>query len=177
MSRFELAIDKVLEHEGGFVNDPADPGGATNFGISLRYLLDQNIDVDGDGDVDKNDIRALTKDKATEIYRNKWWDKYRYFRLDSQPLATKVFDTSVNVGASQSHIFLQRSLNQLYGKNLGVDGILGDSTISAANALGTYTDPLLSILRQQQVNFYKLLIAQKPAFERYRQGWMRRANS
>ena len=177
MSKFELAIDSVLRHEGGFSNDPTDPGGTTNFGISLRYLVGAGIDVDGDGDVDAEDIRLLTKEQAAEIYRNRWWNKYNYSAIVSQPLATKIFDTSVNVGAPQSHIFLQRSLNNLFGNNLNVDGKLGPTTLAAVNVLGTNDSTVLALFRQQQMRFYRLLITQKPELEKYQNGWLRRANS
>src|SRR5690606_26803467 len=83
--RFRRAVEVVLAHEGSYVNDPADPGGETKFGISKRQYPDL-------------DIASLTREQAVEIYRRDWWDKYGYGRLASPAIATKVFDLSVNVG-------------------------------------------------------------------------------
>jgi lysozyme family protein len=71
MAVFETAIDVVLRHEGGFVNNVHDSGGATNFGISLRFLRDYpgDGDFDGDGDVDIDDIRKMTLTDAKRVYR------------------------------------------------------------------------------------------------------------
>ncbi len=63
MSNFEKAVEKVLEHEGGYVDHKNDPGGATNYGISLRFVKQStgiDLDVDGDGDIDADDIKAMT---------------------------------------------------------------------------------------------------------------------
>ena len=63
--RFLVAVEVVLTHEGGYTNNPADPGGETNYGISKRSYP-------------QLDIKALTREQAVEIYRQDWWEKYRY---------------------------------------------------------------------------------------------------
>src|SRR6266481_707309 len=100
MSTFELAIPVILRHEGHFVNNPADPGGATNFGVSLRWLKSQGLagDINNDGDIDIDDIKILTPAIAGEFYRTKWWNAYQYGNLVAQAVGTKVFDMSVNMG-------------------------------------------------------------------------------
>ena len=72
MSNFESAVEKVLKHEGGYVDHANDPGGATNYGISLRFVKQStgiDLDVDGDGDIDADDIKAMTPEQAKEIYK------------------------------------------------------------------------------------------------------------
>jgi lysozyme family protein len=176
MSFFDLAIPVVLQNEGGFSQDPADPGGATNYGISLRYLQEAHIflDLNGDEKMDAEDIRRMSREKAIELYRTGWWDKYHYSSIADQTLATKVFDTAVNMGAKQAHKLLQRGLRAC-GIQLADDGILGIETLAAANK----TTPLavLAGMRSECAGFYRLLAAQKPGLGKFLDGWLRRAYS
>ena len=134
MDCFNEAIIKVLEHEGGFSNNEHDPGGATNYGISLRWLKSQGLygDLDDDGDVDIDDILAIDRETSIRMYREKWWNKYHYDRVIDCEIATKLFDMSINMGGRQAHKLLQYSLRTL-GANIVVDGIIGPATISATN--------------------------------------------
>lgn len=174
MANFAAAIPHVLAHEGGFVNDPKDPGGATNYGISLRWLSTQGLlgDFDADGDVDADDIRKMTRAQATEIYRTKWWNAYGYGSIDSQAVATKVFDLSVNMGPKQAHKLLQRALNRL-GQPLTADGILGPKTLRATNQAKEHV--LLAHLRDEAGNFYTDLANRRPELSKFLRGWLRRA--
>lgn len=171
------ALAFVLRHEGGFSDDPVDPGGTTHYGISLRYLRGLGVhlgDIDGDGDVDADDIRALTRADAAAIYKRDWWDRYLYADLPA-PVAVKVFDLAVNMGANQAHKILQRAVNRLHPSApvLKIDGVLGPATRAAAVACKPAE--LLDALRTEAANFYLLLIAAKPALARFRRGWLRRA--
>lgn len=176
MGCFSEAVLVVLKHEGGFSNHSADPGGATNFGISLRWLKSQGLygDLDDDGDVDINDILSLDIEKASIIYREKWWDRYHYDRFKNCSIATKVLDMSVNMGPSRAHKILQRSINTL-GGNLSVDGIVGPITITAVNIEDSQT--LLDEIRQEQARFYLGLIARRPSMSVFRKGWLARAKA
>lgn len=84
-TKFDKAIKVVLAHEGGYVNDPNDLGGETNFGISKRSYPTV-------------DIKNLTREQAVEIYRGDWWERYRYGDIEDLDVATKVFDLAVNMG-------------------------------------------------------------------------------
>jgi lysozyme family protein len=184
MSEFNLAVPIVLKHEGFYVNDPTDPGGATNYGVSLRFLvttgdLDKNGALDGDfdndGDVDIDDIKNMNPDDAKNIYKFYWWDKYGYAAIDSQEIATKVFDLSVNMGSRQAHKCLQRALRSGSGVVLQDDGLLGIKTFKAVS----FCNPsrLICALRSEAAGFYRALIAQKPSFSKYENGWLNRAYS
>ncbi|MGN7614128.1 glycoside hydrolase family 108 protein [Magnetococcales bacterium HHB-1] len=175
MAEFERAIDLVLRHEGGFVNDPKDPGGATKYGISLRFLRSlghELADVDGDGDIDADDIRALSVDGAKDIYRAQFWNRYGYNRIHDQDIATKLFDLSVNMGPKQAHKILQRALWAVRHA-VKVDGILGGETFGAVQRVRT--DLLLVAMRSEAAGFYRSLIIRRPELGKYRRGWMRRA--
>lgn len=177
MSRFDYAVDCVLHHEGGFVDHKNDPGGATNFGISLRYLQGQSIidgDFDGDGDVDADDIRAMTRDDARKAYKVGFWIPNRIQDIKSSLIATKVFDMAVNMGGKQAWKLVQRSCTKL-GVVLSDDGIAGPKTLYAVNSLLAEDYILLREIRKQQMEFYEGLVSKKPKLSVFALGWFRRA--
>jgi lysozyme family protein len=171
MSDFKIAIKTILKQEGGFSNDPKDPGGATNYGVSLPFLQSLGEiegDFDLDGDVDIDDIIKMTPDQATEIYKRHWWQKYGYQRIISQSVATKVFSLSVNMGSVQAHKCLQRSVRATSGVILKEDGVLGNLTFAEVNY--SYAEVLLGSLKSEGAGFYRSL--NKP---HYINGWLKRA--
>lgn len=177
MSTFELAIDTVIKHEGGFVNNPNDPGGATKYGISLRWLKsigDLVGDFDHDGNVDINDIRQMTLEQAKDIYRKEWWDKYKYSLIREQTIATKVFDMTVNMGTKQAHKLVQRALWSTNGyKIIKDDGVLGELTLALVNT--RMPSVFLPVIRSECAGFYRSLAASKANFEVFLEGWLERA--
>jgi lysozyme family protein len=177
MADFNKAIEITLGHEGGYVNHPNDPGGATQYGISLRFLKSESPllgDVDNDGDVDADDIKKMTRAQATEIYRKHFWDKYGYSQFSSQDVANKVFDMCVNMGSRQAHKLLQRACCANL-QHCNDDGLIGPKTLAASNCCNS--EALLTSLRSEQAGFYRTLAAAKPKFNAFKKGWLRRAYS
>lgn len=184
MSKYYDWAFKVLLHlEAGYVNDPDDPGGATNFGISLRYLKERGDldgdglldgDLDGDGIVDITDIQNMTQEDAEHLYLHGFWLPNKLDRLLSELVAVKMLDMCVNMGSKQAWKLAQRAANRM-GNDLIVDGIVGPKTIDAINLLHRRDYELLTVLREEQGSFYSRLIVKKPVFEKYRVGWLRRA--
>lgn len=175
MASFGRAISIVLDHEGGFVNHPKDPGGATNWGVSLRFLQQEGIllDLDGDGDMDWHDVKAMSREQAVAIYKERFWDRYGYEQLVSEAVAAKIFDTCVNTGARQAHLFAQRALRANCAPVVE-DGVLGSVTIRALNAVPDKL--LLPALRSEQAGFYRALVAQRPQqYGVFLEGWLNRA--
>jgi len=179
MASFDQAIGLILKHEGGWVNNPNDPGGATNFGISLRFLVDhpEAGDFDMDGDVDAEDIAGMTIEQASDIYRQFWWDMYRYDQFADQTIATKVFDHAVNMGAKRAHILLQTAMNKAFGLKLTVDGALGPASYRSINAVhdGDEEQILLRTYCDEIWAFYQRLIANNSKLKVFAKGWQRRA--
>ena len=159
--RFQQAVEVVLKHEGGYVNDPTDPGGETNFGISRRSYPDL-------------DIRNLTREQAIEIYRQDFWERWGYDRIRDLAVATKVFDMAVNMGPKRAHTLLQQALG-LIGSPVVVDGILGPQTLKATNE----ADPsrLLEALRLLSARYYWELVRLDGRRKKFLQGWLARAYS
>lgn len=179
---FASALAVVMKHEGGFINDPDDPGGATKFGISLRWLKEVGeLDLDGDGlpdgdldldgHIDLNDIEGLTHDNAAWFYKAHWWDRHRYGDF-SLTIATKVFDLAVNMGSGQAHKCVQRA-SRACGRPLADDGILGPRTRAALADLDP--KPLRAALCSEAAGFYRGLVTARPVSAKYLNGWLNRA--
>lgn len=172
--RFQSCIKAILIHEGGLSRDKRDPGGITQWGISLRYLRSIGYDIDKDGDIDSDDIIGLPLKGAIGIYRKYWWQKYHYVAFNELIVVEKVFDLAVNMGGKGAHKLLQIAINRL-GKSppITVDGILGGETFGAANSLdGTELREELRVCAEHR---YIEILAGNPAMEWTRQGWLNRA--
>ena len=153
LTRFYDIIEVVLEHEGGYVNDPDDPGGETNFGIAKR----SHPDVD---------IKNLTKDGAKEIYYQDYWIKNRVTQMP-EDLKHIYFDMCVNQGRGRAVKILQRAANAK-GADLKVDGGLGPKTIRALKGVE------LDRVRAYRIKYYADLVTRKPDLEKFYFGWFRR---
>lgn len=170
---FPKALAVVLKHEGGYIDDPVDKGGPTSWGISLRFLKDIKHDVDLDGDIDKDDIIALTRTHADDLYLKHFWLKNRYNLIANEKLAIKIMDMAVNMGASRSHKIVQASINEIVDEQLESDGILDDYVIEILNLIEP--EPLLKEIRKEQAEFYLSLIKRNPEYIKYKNGWLNRA--
>jgi len=131
---FEYA-DDVLEAEGGFVNHPNDPGGATNRGITLNVWQRYGSDNDDDGDIDVDDLKLLTESQALQVYKERYWDAVWGDRINDQALAEIIFDHAVNAGVWRAVKMTQFLLKFKFGKNLDDDGRMGRNTLSAINSV------------------------------------------
>jgi lysozyme family protein len=145
---FDQCFDKLISHEGGYVNDPRDPGGETKYGISKRSYP-------------QVDIKALTLEAAKEIYKRDYWDRAQCDKLPPA-LAYLLFDAAVNSGIGQAIRLLQRALN------LADDGILGPLTLATVQRV----DPEAVCARflGQRLEF----MAKLSAWEAFGRGWARR---
>ncbi len=172
--------EEIVAREGGFVNDPNDPGGATNFGVTIHTMRRLGLDLTGDGQVSEADVRALTRAQAVEIFLD------HYFRrpgLGGLPevLQPPVFDMYVNAGANAVRI-LQRLLVSM-GYDLDVDGGIGPQTLRAAHAAARAApDHIADAYGIARREYYYALADRRPASRRYARrrdggkgGWILRA--
>ena len=153
---FDKAVEVILKHEGGYVNDLVDPGGETNMGISKKAYPYLNI-------------KELTKKDAKDIYFKDYWLKAKCSKLPEE-LRMIYFDMVVNMGKSRAVKILQGAITAK-GVKTAVDGGIGPQTIS--NALKSGLEP--DRLRSYRVKYYADLISRKPKLEKYWFGWYRRA--
>lgn len=184
-TRFEICLAALLREEGGLVNDAADRGGITNFGISLRFaaaeakvgpVTRKALDMDMDGDVDAADIRKLTRAAAAAVYRRCFWDR---LRCDELPLGldSAVFDQGVNGGNGSAIKLLQRAINAALPGAVTVDGVMGAATIAAAKrAAAKFGAPLLlTHYRGAAAARYRAIVTYDPSQGRFLNGWLARA--
>lgn len=171
---------EIVDREGGYVNDPNDPGGATNYGVTIHTMRRLGLDLDGDGDVDEGDVRALPRERAVEIFIRHYYYAPHIDRLPDAMQPT-VFDMQVNAGSNAVRI-LQRLLRDM-GLEIAVDGVIGPQTVAAATAAydraGQQLVDAYGIARR---NFYYAIGDRRPASRRYatrrdggKGGWIRRA--
>lgn len=148
MSQFDQIINRVLAHEGGYVNDPRDPGGETQWGISKRSYPKLNI-------------RALTRAEAVEIYRRDFWQRVQGDRLP-RAFAFQGLDAAVNHGIGNAVRWLQRAAG------VADDGVIDPRTLAAVAA----QDPadLVLLFNAERLEFYTKL----STFDTFGRGWTRR---
>ncbi|WP_043765867.1 holin-associated N-acetylmuramidase [Roseivivax isoporae] len=174
--------EEIVSREGGYVNDPDDPGGATNFGVTLGTLVGLGMDLTGDGRVTEADVRALSREQAVAIFLE------HYFRRPGigglpEPLQASVFDMYVNAGTHAVRI-LQRLLGQM-GVPVAVDGRIGPKTLAAAaRAYAAAPAHMVDAYGIARRNYYLALADQRPASRKYARtrdggkgGWIRRAET
>ena len=172
--------EEIVAREGGFVNDPDDPGGATNFGVTIHTMRNLGLDLDGDGDVDVADVRRMTRGRAVDIYVEHY---FRRPRIDALPeaLQASVFDMQVNAGAN-AVIILQRLVTRM-GFAATADGVIGPNTIAAVQAAhDAAPDHIADAYGIARRNYYFGLANGKPALRKFARtraggkgGWIRRA--
>lgn len=162
-TQFQRCVAIVLKHEGGLVDHPRDPGGVTNFGISLRAAqgMGSLADVDGDGDVDRADIIGMTVPMARAIYRALYWN---VVRADDLPpgVDLAVFDWAVNAGPLRAARGLQRALG------VDVDGAIGPVTLRWARERDA-REVIAEVCRLRLVHLRGL-----PTWGTFGRGWARR---
>ncbi|RMC37873.1 holin-associated N-acetylmuramidase [Paracoccus alkanivorans] len=171
---------EIVAREGGYVNDPDDPGGATKHGVTIGTMRRLGLDLDGNGRVDNTDVKALTPARAERIFIEHYFHRPQLVELP-QAIQASVFDMYVNAGANAVKI-LQRLLSRM-GFSVRADGVIGPRTILAAQAAAKAAPGHLAdaygIARR---NYYYALADRRPASRKYARnrgggkgGWIRRA--
>ena len=167
-SNFNRSLDLVLGHEGGFVNNPKDPGGATNRGVTLRNFRRY---VKPKGSID--DLKRLTVAQAGTVYRRQYWDAVHGSELPSG-LDYAMFDFGVNSGPSRAIKFVQRIVGAT------ADGRIGPATMAAIDGWPKGAGDIAGTLCDRRLAWMKTIRHRKtkallwPTFGR---GWTTRVNA
>lgn len=157
----------VLEHEGGFVNDPLDRGGATNKGVTIAVWKAQGYDKDGDGDIDVADLKLITEADAIMIMKKNYWDRWKADQIKNQAIANTLVDWVWGSGAWGIKI-PQRILG------VKDDGVVGIKTLEAVNKQNP--NKFLEKLYLARFNFLDGIVASNPSQKRFIKGWKNRMN-
>lgn len=153
---FEQCMEWLLEHEGGYVDDARDPGGATNLGVTIR-TWERYVGRA----VDKKEIKGLTRDDVYDLYRYMYWNAMHGDNLPSG-VDWAVFDWGVNAGPATAAKALQRAVGAT------ADGVIGPKTL--AQTFDYEPEKIIDSLYDQRQNFYENL----NTFSTFGKGWTKR---
>lgn len=172
--------EEIVAREGGFVNDPDDPGEATKYGVTIHTMRRLGLDLTGDGVVGVADVRRLSRAQAVDIFITHYFERPR---IDAVPVALQasLFDMYVNAGGNAVKI-LQRLLREM-GYDVAVDGAVGPQTLGAVRRAAA---PDAVVLRDAygvaRRNYYFRLADRRVASRKYARtrsggkgGWIKRA--
>lgn len=183
MQTIREITEDIVKSEGGYVNDPSDPGGPTKYGVTIHTMRRLNMDLDHDGDVDIQDVKALTIGDAIEVFEKHYF-KQAHINVLPQDLQAAVYDMNVNSGKNSIKM-LQLTLN-LFQAGLVVDSGLGQKTIDAAfravtDKGGIVVRDAFSVMRR---DYLYSIADNRPASRKYAKridggkgGWIVRAES
>ncbi|NBH76205.1 glycoside hydrolase family 108 protein [Rodentibacter pneumotropicus] len=149
---FQQIFDRLIGHEGGYVNDPRDPGGETNWGIT-KHTARENGYV--------GSMRAMTREQAFKIYHSAFWVRYQCEKMPSA-VAYQFFDSAVNHGLGNASRMLQRAVN------VADDGVIGNFTLAAIKKMAV--SDVIMRLNAERLEFYCKL----STFAKFGKGWVRR---
>lgn len=180
MPTIQSIADAILAREGGFVNDPADPGGATKFGVTIHTLRRLGLDLTDDGRIDVADVRVLSRAQARRIFIDHYFTEPRIGWLPVA-LQASVFDMNVNAGLWSIRL-LQRLCSQM-GFRTAEDGRIGPKTREqVAAAFAAAPDHMADAYGIMRRNYYYRVADRRPASRKYARrrdggkgGWITRA--
>jgi lysozyme family protein len=180
MQTVRQIAQEIVAREGGYVNDPDDPGGATNFGMTIHTMRRLGLDLDRDGSVTASDVRQLTRAQAIDIFLEHYFNRPLIAELPAALHAT-VFDMYVNAGANAVKILQQLMVEMGYA--VTVDGALGPQSLAAVRAAYQASPAhLVDAYGIARRNYYFRIADRRAASRKYARtraggkgGWIKRA--
>lgn len=165
LENFNRALPKFLAHEGGFVNHPNDPGGATNMGVTIANFRRY---VKRGGTVD--DLKNITKEQVATVFKRHYWDKVRGDDLPSG-VDYCVADFAINSGPSRAAKYLQ------WAVGVTQDGVIGPKTLAAVNKADARA--IIKFVCDERLAFMKRIKNRKTGkrlWDTFGKGWQRRVD-
>jgi len=159
-------IKRTVKREGGYVNDPTDRGGETNWGITKKVARKNGY---------KDDMKDLPLEKAVEIYEKRYWQPMRLDDIESNGIKELMFDAGVNHGTRWGVRLMQRAFNTLSFDEIAEDGLIGPQTISAVNEY-RWPDRLKLAMIFARAEYFRAIVKNDPTQKRFIGGWFNRLN-
>ena len=168
MANIEKLAPIIFRWEGGYVNDKDDHGGATNMGVTISTWKKVGYDKDGDGDIDKDDVKLITKDDVLKVLRI-YWDRWKADEIKSQSIANILVDWVWGSG-KWGIVHPQRLLGVV------ADGIVGKKTLAAVNGYENQKE-LFNKIKARREKHFRDICANDPTQKKYLKGWLNRLAS
>jgi len=180
---FDPSFKDLMYWEGGgkFHKVAGDAGGATKFGVSLRFIKNlplEESDINHDGHITALDIEVLNESTAKAFYRKHFWFHYQLGNIQTEKVAVKIFNIFVNMRGGTAAKVVQRALASCKVRGVKDDGRLGPISFAAINQVtcdSSLTAMYLSALRAHQESVYRLIVANNSTQNKFLNGWIKRA--
>lgn len=168
MAKIEPLGKFILSWEGGYVNDPADSGGATNKGVTLKTWQTQGWDKNHDGKIDVKDLKLISDADAMAIMKKNYWDRWKADLIDSQAIANILVDWVWGSG-----VWGIKIPQDMLGCE--ADGVVGPKTLAALRRQNPAM--FFNRLKQRRKQYLYDICKSRPAKKKFLKGWLRRLDS
>lgn len=171
MADINKIVPIIFGWEGGWANDPIDKGGATNMGVTLETWKSCGYDKDGDGDIDVNDLKLITKvDVVNKILKPHYWDRWKADFIKNQSIANILVDW-VWASGKWGIIIPQKMLG------VNPDGIISATGITLKVLNAAPQESTFLSIQEERRRFVENICKNDPSQNRFKKGWLNRINS